>query len=300
MPITVTKGVTTDSSALMAHLRDFSLVMGKTLGETVREQAGLFCEDMVKYSRPFAGKTPGSGNTKGAKDTGAQNVRLSIRKIFRPVESSTKKSIAALGNFDVFKLWNKRKGHSVRGKGAMIRWTQFRQKYGGGRAPAFVARGDMATLKRIHKSLRTDNGKGPLSAAARSAKEPFAIVEKDADLERYIKAEQKKVGELKSAYFFAAKRIKAGKVRIPAWAQQPEGESSATGIDEVAKPMMPTVTVGNKIGGKAGNDRFVRIALSHRAYAMRVVMAARLNKEKTPLWVATAQGKVSGTTSRYF
>lgn len=299
MPTTVTKGVTIDASALNAHLRDYSIVLGKNIGEVVRQQAGLFCEDMVKYSRPFSGQSPGSGNTSGAKDTGMDNVKYSIRKIFRPVELATKEQIASLGRYDVFKLWNKRKGESLKGKGAMAKWTAFQARYGKGGSYAFIEPGNLGEMGTIHRGLRTDNGRGPLSSMARRSKQPFAIVSKDRDIERYIRQVQKDVGTLKSAYWFAANRIKAGKVRMPAWVKHPEGEGNAIGIDEIAKPMLPAATVGNTIGAKAGNDRFVKLAISHRGYAMRVAMAAELNKKKIPLWVATAQG-MTVSTAKYF
>jgi len=298
MATTVRKNVQVDASALIGHLHDFALVMGKTMGEVVRDQAALFCQDMISYSRPFSGKTPGSGGTKGAKDTGDNNVKQSIRKIFRPVELATKEQIAAVGKYEVFKLWTKRKGEKVQGKGKALRWQQFQEKFGGGPSMVFVDSGDLATMGRIHRSLRTDNGHGSLSGVARGAKQPFAIVAKDKDIERYIRQEQKVVGTLKSAYYFAGVRIR-GKIKAPAWAKQAGGQENTIAQDKTAQPMKPEVTVGNLIGGKAGNDKFVKMAISHRAYAMRVKMAAELNKKKIPLWAASARGQTTNT-AKYF
>ena len=162
----------------------------------------------------------------------------------------------------------------------------------------FVDSGDLATMGRIHRSLRTDNGKGSLSGVARGAKQPFAIVAKDRDIERYIKQHQKDVGTLKSAYYFAGVRIR-GKIKAPAWAKQAGGQENTIADDKTAQPMKPEVTVGNLIGGKAGNDKFVKMAISHRAYAMRVKMAAELNKKKIPLWAASARGQTT-QTAKYF
>jgi hypothetical protein len=75
------------------------------------------------------------------------------------------------------------------------------------------------------------------------------------------------------------------------WVKHSEGRTNAFAKDEGQKPKQPEMTVGNLIGKRAGNDRFVRMGISYRAYAMRVAMAARLNKDKIPLWLATAQGK---------
>ena len=298
MATTARKNVQVDASALMDHLHDFALVMGKTLGEVVRDQAALFCQDMISYSRPFAGKTPGSGSTKGAKDTGNENVKDSIRKIFRPIDLATKQQIAGVGKYDVFKMWTKRKGEKVQGKGKAIRWQAFQEKFGGGPSMAFIGSGDLATMGRIHRALRTDNGRGSLSAVARGAKQPFAIVQKDQDIERYIRQQQKDVGTLKSAYYFAGMGIR-GKIKAPAWAKQQGGQENAIAQDKIAQPMKPEAIVGNLIGGKAGNDKFVRLAISHRAYAMRVKMAAELNKQKVPLWAASAKGQTT-RTAKYF
>lgn len=298
MATTARKNVQVDASALIDHLHDFALVMGKTLGEVVRDQAALFCQDMIAYSRPFAGKSPGTGAQSNAKTTGNDNVAHSIRKIFRPVELATKEQIASVGKYEVFKMWTKRNGERVQGKGKAIRWQLFQDKFGGGPSMAYVGPGDLATMGRIHRSLRSDGGHGSLSAVARGAKQPFAIVAKDKDIERYIRQEQKVVGTLKSAYYFAGVRIR-GKIKAPAWAKQAGGQENAIAQDKVAQPMKPEVTVGNMIGGKAGNDKFVRLAISHRAYAMRVKMAAELNKQKVPLWAASARGQTT-KTAKYF
>lgn len=298
MATTARKNVQVDASALIDHLHDYALVMGKSLGEVVRDQAALFCQDMIAYSRPFSGKKPGSGATGQAKTTGNDNVKNSIRKIFRPVDLATKEQIAAVGKYEVFKMWTKRKGERVQGKGKAIRWQAFQQKYGGGPSMGFVDSGDLSTLGRIHRSLRTDNGRGSLSSTARNAKQPFAIVAKDRDIERYIRQQQKDIGTLKSAYYFSGVQIK-GKIKAPAWAKQAGGRENAIAQDKIGQPMKPEVTVGNLIGGKAGNDKFVKMAVSHRAYAMRVKMAAELNKQKVPLWVASARGQTT-RTAKYF
>lgn len=298
MATTARKNVEVDASALMDHLHDFALVMGKSLGEVVRDQAGLFCQDMISYSRPFAGKSPGSGGTGQAKTTGNENVKNSIRKIFRPLDLATKEQIASIGRYDVFKMWTKRKGERVQGKKKAIRWQLFQEKYAKSSGLAFVDSGDLATMGRIHRGLRTDNGRGSLNSTARNTKEPFAVVAKDRDIERYIRQHQKDVGTLKSAYYYSGVGIK-GKIKAPAWAKQEEGRSNAIAQDKIGQPMQPEVTVGNKIGKKAGNDKFVRLAISHRAYAMRVKMAAELNKQKVPLWVASARGQTV-RTAKYF
>ena len=290
MGVTARKGVEVDDSALMGHLHDYALVLGKDMAEVIREQSGLFCQDMIKYSRPFAGKSPGSGDKKTAKDAGDNNVKRSIRKVFRSVDQADPEMIASLGRYDVFKMWTKRKGETVQGKGKAARWERFREKYGKGTSYAFIPAGDLNLMGQIHKKHRIDGGRGSLSPAARSAKRPFAIVAKDKDIERYTKQVQKDVGFLKSAYYHAAMLVRS-KCAGASWVKHSEGKANAFAKDEGQKPKQPEMTVGNLIGKRAGNDRFVRMGISYRAYAMRVAMAARLNKDKIPLWLATAQGK---------
>lgn len=298
MATTARKGVKIDPSALHAHLVDFSKVLGKSLGEVCREQAGLFCLDMIRYSRPFT--KPGDGAEKTAKDKGFDNVKKSLYHIFRPLELASREQVAALGSFDVFKKWEKRTGQLGGGgaKGKQMRWVDFQTKYGGGRPPKFIAAGDTSTMKSLHNSLRRGEGHGSLMGFAARAKEPFAIIEKEGDLKAYMKLKQKSVGKLKSAYYFAAQKIRS-KANAPAWAKNSEGSSNAIGEDKLDTPMKPEVTVGNIIGGRGTFDSLIRAAISYRAYAMRAVMAAKLNKDKIPLWAACAQGKTTGT-AKYF
>lgn len=293
MGIRVAKGVEVDAAAFIAHLHDFSLVMGKSFGEVVREQAGLFCQDMVKYTRPFT--TPSKGNTADSKKVGLRNVNNSIYTIFRPLNRATKEQVASIGDPTVFKMWNRRNGgDNVR----KMRWEAFQAKYGGKKQVQFIGAGDTSKMKGIHTSLRLDAGRGGLKPSARKSKEPFAIVEKESDLKRYVREKQKQVGFLKSAYYHAANRIRS-KETFPAWARISAASVNAIAIDEAGKPMMPEITVGNTIGNKLNNESNLRMALNHRAYAMRVRMAAELKKQGLTLWEATAKGMIGGTRTGF-
>jgi hypothetical protein len=295
MSVTANKGVTVDDSAFLAHLRDYSKVLGKSMAETIRKQAGLFCLDMIGYTRPFT--SPGEGMTSGSKDKGFENVKKSVYHIFQPIERATSGQIASIGRYDVFKMWEKRSGSGT-AKGRKVRWTQFQKTHAGGTAPVFIEAGDQGTIGRIHSSLRQDNGRGSLKPSASHSKEPFAIVAKDKDIQSYIKKKQKDIGILKSAYYFAAVKIRS-KVTSPAWVKQPEGVGNAIGEDKTDVPNLPEVTVGNTKGGKGTFNSLIRTAINRRAYAMREAMAAKLNKQKIPLWKATAQGKTANT-SQFF
>jgi hypothetical protein len=298
MGISASKGVKVDDSAFQAHLRDYAKVMGKSMAEVIVEQAGLFCLDMVKYTRPFS--SPGQGMTSESKAKGLENLKKSVYHIFQPIERATSQQIAGIGRMDVFKMWEKRNGETdgISGKSKKVRWRQFQQKYAGATAPQFIEAGDIGAMGALHTSLRQDNGRGSLTPTARHAKQPFAIVAKDRDIQRYIKSKQNDVGILKSGYWFAAQKIRS-KANGPAWVKNSAGAGNAIGEDQTNQPLNPAVTVGNLKGGRGTFDSLIRSAINARAYAMRAVMAAKLNKEKVPLWVATAQGKTSGT-SQFF
>lgn len=293
MAIKVAKGVEVDDAAFLAHLHDFSLVMGKSMGEVVREQAGLFCKDMVKYTRPFT--SPSQGATGASKKVGLKNVNDSLYTIFRPLKTATKEQVASLGSPAVFKLWNRRNGTESTKK---MRWETFSARYGNGKKAEFIGAGDMGRMKSMHTSLRLDNGRGGLKPSARKSKEPFAIIEKESDLKRYIREKQKQVGFLKSAYYFAALRIGA-KETFPGWAQIAGASVNAIADDKTATPKMPAVTVGNLIGNKLNNESNLRLALNHRAFAMRVRMAAELKKQGKTLWEATFSGQIGGTRTGF-
>ena len=288
MAITVAKGVTVDDSAFIKHLESYSKVMGKSMGEVAKQQAGLFCKDMINYSRPFDGKSIGTGSNSGAKAHGESNVEKSIRKIFQPIERATKEQIADINRYDVFKLWDKRNGGTAKKR---IRWKQFQPQFNDGKKYTFIESGDLGAMSDLHNNLRIDDGRGSLKTYAAKSKSPFAIVAKDSDIQKYIKQKQKDVGYLKSAYWFASQSIGAN-ITAPSWVKKSEASRNAISIKEGQGTPAPSFTVGNLIGRRAGNSAFVRAAINHRAYAMRTVMAAKLNKDKTKLWEACASGNV--------
>jgi len=294
MGISANKGVEVDSSGLSAHLKDYIAVMGKSMQEVIRRQAALFCQDMIAYSRPFSGTSPGDGNTLPAKAHGAENVRKSIFKIFRPIEKATRSQIADLGSYDIFKMWNKRKGQTVQGKGKQIRWQKFQQKFAVGNSYAFIGPGEISTMEKMHTNLRIDGGRGSLNSEARRSKQPFAIVAKESDINSYVRKKQKDVGFLKSAYWIAATQL-GENIKAPAWVKHGEAASNAISIKLLSDPAAPAFVVGNKIGRRAGNSNFVQVAINHRAYSMRVEMAAKINKDKNKLWMFTAKN-----TSQFF
>jgi len=277
-----------DTAGLQAHLKDFIKIMGKEMGPTVKEQAGLFCKDMIGFTRPFATSSAGgTGGSREARNHGRKNIEFSVRKVFAPLDYATTQEVAAINRFDVFKLWSKRNG----GAGPSthkIKWTQFQKTYGnGGKSVPYFEQGDLSGMKQYINGLRTDGGRGSLRNFAKREKGHFAIVQSEKDIERFIRMKDDNVGILKSAYWFASLQIGA-KITAPAWAKDLQGQQNAIAKDDTQKEAAPEVTVGNTIGNKLGNERWTRLAIKSRAQKMRLQMAAVMNKKKIPLWEASS------------
>ena len=288
MAIASRRNQNVDTAGLQAHLKDFIKIMGKEMGPTVKEQAGLFCKDMIGFTRPFATSSAGgTGASRSAKERGKNNIDYSIRKVFAPISKATTQEIAGINRYDVFKLWGQRNG----GTGPTshkIRWTQFQKSYGSnGKSVPYFEQGDLSGMKLFINGLRMDGGKGGLMPEVRRSKENFAIVASEKDIDRLIRLKDDNVGILKSAYWFASLQIGA-KITAPAWAKDLQGQQNAIAKDDTQKEAAPEVTVGNTIGNKLGNERWTRLAIKSRAQKMRLQMAAVMNKKKIPLWEASS------------
>ena len=281
-------GVQVDTTGLQAHLQDYVKIMGKEMSVVIKEQAGLFCRDMASYTRPFATRDGGgTGLTMPAKKAGQDNVRLSAKKVFAPIDMATNEQIASIGSYEVFKIWEKRNGGAGPASGRKIRWTQFQAKYDTGKSTPYFASGNFSAMRRYINGLRDDQGHGGLKKFVKNTKGHFAIVQSEKDIERFIYQKDNNVGILKSAYWFAAERIGA-KINVPAWAKRTQGETNAIAEDHTKQSTAtPDVVVGNTIGNKLGNERWTRIAIQQRAYKMRNQMAAYMNKNKIPWWKAS-------------
>lgn len=290
MGIEIRKNVVVDDKSFKEHLRAYSKIMGLAMGEVIRKQAGLFCMDMIEYTRPYSSE--GDGSSKGAKERGQNLVASDIKHIFMPLEKASPAQVVAIGRYDVFKMWDKARWQGMGdAKGRKATWSRLQQTHAGGRAATFIESGDLGAMGALHSKLRTDGGHGPLMGYAKKAKNAFGIVQKAKDIEKYTKKKQKEVGVLKSAYWFAAENIKA-KSRGPAWVKNPAGRSNSISEDAVDKPLHPEITVGNLIGLKGTKSSLVKTVLNRRALAMRSVMARQLEKDKIPLWKACADGKL--------
>lgn len=288
--IQVRRGVTVDAEGFLAHLQDFCKIMGRGMGPVLLDQAGKFCLDMVKFTRPFTGKSPGDGASNASKKKGIENIKTSVYKIFTPIDRATASQIADINDYGVFKLWNKRANTKA---GRAMKWKQFQPRFAKGRSYGFIPAGAISTIGQVHTAAREDDGHGPLKSMYRTMKGPIFIVAKESDLKSYIRKKSESVGRLKSAYSFAAAQIGSNE-KFAAWAQNPAGAKNAIGINQVNALNMPSVTVGNSIGLKGmrgGLENYIQIAINARAYAMRVQMAQELNKRKLTVWGAFQAGQ---------
>lgn len=305
MAVKTTYGQAIDTTVLRKHLQDFALVMGLDLGGVVKHQAALWCRDMIDYTPPFT--SPGNGSDKGAFKVGAEKVAGQIKSIFKPLisrtDSASPSEIAAIGREDVFKMWKNgiRAGKAddyLTKNHRKIKWVTLQQKYSSsiGGNPRYTDRNGM---KAYHDSMRSDGGRGAVKKSAINAGS-YIFVKDDSDIQWYIRQKQKNVGIMKSGYYFATEVLKEN-VSFPAWVKHMEGQNEKIVIDNSKKALLPTVTVGNKIGNitKKVSDGRVNFVTRLRAEKMRTQMVRELNRKKISLWDATKSGSISGTAS-YF
>lgn len=296
MRVSASKHVHLDADTLMAHLHDYAKVMGKDLGEVVREQAGHFCIDLVKYTRPFT--SAGKGMDPGSKKKGEENVEKALSTVFRPVKFANKQQISDMRSFEVFKMWSKDNSSKNDPRSKKQQWEALQNRYPAKRPITYVGN-DQAAMGKIHAKLRKYGGKGGLLDYAKKSKSPFAFVKKESDLKTYAKQKMKDIGSLKAGYWFAAQKIRAKEIKAPAWIKHTVGQQYAIGQDMISQPMKPEVLIGHIVGFRAMPRGLLRSAISYRQYAMRVKMAAELNKRKIPLWLATAQGLTTNTSKHF-
>jgi hypothetical protein len=195
-------------------------------------------------------------------------------------------------------MWSKENSGSGSGKSLKGQWDSIQKKYPPKKTMAFIG-SDQGSMGKIHSKLRKYSGKGGLMDFARKSKIPFAFVKKENDIKAYAKQKAKDVGSLKAGYWYAAQKIRAKEIRAPAWIKHTIGQQYAIGQDMINQPMKPEAIIGNLVGFRAMPKGLLRAAISYRQYAMRVKMAAELNKKKIPLWLATAQGLTTNTQKHF-
>jgi|GEM_PF-3554116 len=293
--VTVANGVKVNYTEFAKHLALYKMVMRKTSEEIVKQQSRLFAKDMCDYTPPFSGSQPavskggegGFGNK--ARNKGQDAVSRDVRKIFAPLAQAPASAIAASDNMGILNAWMSEKMKlptphqpeyifKMLGERGVIGQSEFdyfqRVETTKGGTPVAVYLGTTeSTVKSIHELRR---GK-PSYKVSQTNKSMINYVDNWKVVERYIKRVQQRVGKLKSGWYYAG--LKLGKMPTSAWiANQGAGTS-------IYQPRLggpdPTIKLGSTVGRNYSQGyHFMRMAMNHRAFAMRVAILKHLQSPR--------------------
>ena len=289
--VEVARGVRVDYTQFAQHLAIYKMVMRKSSEEIVKQQSRLFAQDMCDFTPPFSGKQPsirkggegGFGNK--ARDKGRAAVDRDVRKIFAPLAQAPAAGVASAGNLGVFSAWVNAKiklppphypdyvfkmfeqGRII-GQGEFEYFKKIESKQGSPRT-RFLMGTTEAAIKTIHERRR---GK-PSYKVKESDKMAITYVDDWKPVQSYIKRVQQRVGKLKSGWYYAG--LKLGRMPTSAWiANQGAGTSVYSPRLGVADP---TIKLGSTVGRNYSQGyHFMRMAMDHRAFAMRVAILKHL------------------------
>ena len=290
--VEVAKGVKVDYTQFAAHLAIYAMVMRKSSEEIVKQQSRLFAQDMCDYTPPFSGKQPsvrkggegGFGNK--AKKKGQEAVSRDVRKIFAPLFMAPGGGVAAQNNIGVFSAWarEKMKRPMFSDPGYVFQMIQDR----GG----IIGQGEFDYFKRIMSNtskvrskfiLGTTEGAVKAIHEQRRGKPSYKVYETSKTeryfvddwkvVERYIKTVQTRVGKLKSGWYYAG--LKLGRMPTSAWIMN-QGASTSVYMPRLGGPD-PVIKLGSTVGRNYSQGyHFMRMAMNHRAFAMRVAVLKHL------------------------
>lgn len=289
--VTVRKGVRVDYTEFAKHLALYALVMRKSIEGVVKQQARLFAKDMCDFTPPFSGSQPsiskggegGFGNK--ARNKGRDAVSRDVRKIFAPLAQAQAAGVASAGNVGILNAWVNAKlklpaphqpeyifkmiaERGVIGQGEFDLFKRIESRQGTPRT-RFLMGTTQGAIKSIHEQRR---GK-PSYKVYETSKTEKVYVDNWNPVEQYIKRVQQRVGKLKSGWYYAG--LKLGKMPTSAWiANQGAGTS-------IYQPKLgvvdPTIKLGSTVGRNYSQGyHFMRMAMNHRAFAMRVAMLKHL------------------------
>lgn len=289
--VTVAKGVKVDYTEFALHLALYMKVMRMSITGVVKQQARLFSKDMCDYTPPFSGKQPavskggegGFGNQ--ARNKGQAAVSRDVRKIFAPIAQAPAAGVAAAGNVGILNAWATAKlklpaphqpeyifkmiaDRGVIGQGEFDYFKRTEEKQGTPRT-RFLMGTTQGTIKSIHEQRR---GK-PSYKVYETAKTEKVYVDDWKPVERYIKQVQQRVGKLKSGWYYAG--LQLGKMPTSAWIAN-QGAGTMVYSPRLTGPD-PIVKLGSTVGRNYSQGyHFMRMAMNHRAFAMRVAMLKHL------------------------
>jgi hypothetical protein len=290
--VTVAKGVKVDYTEFAKHLALYALVMRKSIEGVVKQQAGLFAKDMCDFTPPFSGAKPSI--TKGgeggfgskAKKKGDAAVSRDVRKIFAPLFMAPAAGVAAQNNLGVFSAWAKEKmkrpvfadpgyvfgmiqeNGGIFGQGLFdyFKRIQGNNRYSNSR---FILGTSEAQIKSIHEKRRGS----PSYKVYETSKKDKYFVDDMKPVESYIKRVQQRVGKLKSGWYYAGLKLRP--MPTSAWISR---QGSGTSIYQARLGVAdPVIKLGSTVGRNYSQGyHFMRMAMNHRAFAMRVAMLKHL------------------------
>ena len=289
--VQVAKGVKVDYTQFAQHLAIYKLVMRKSSEAIVKEQAFRFAKDMCDFTPPFSGAQPaitkggdgGFGNK--AKKKGQDAVSRDVRKIFAPLAQAPAAGVAGYGNLGVFSAWVNEKiklppphypdyvfknfdRGRIMGQGEFEYFKQVESKKGTPKTK-FMMGTTTGAIEKIHKERR---GK-PSYRVYKTSKSEEVYVDNWKPVESYIKRVQQRVGKLKSGWYYAG--LKLGKMPTSAWIAN-QGASTSVYVPKLGGAD-PTIKLGSIIGRNYSQGyHFMRMAMNHRAFAMRVAVLKHL------------------------
>jgi hypothetical protein len=309
-------GVTVDERQLKNHFSAFAKVMGKDVAVVIKDQARLFCQDMLDYTLPVEGNKPGAGKgtTSSAKQEGMDRVEADIEKVFAPLGYASFKSVANANDLGIFTAW-------LRERRAMPkvilpdflkdantdlwdtshmfeRFKKFARNIDK-HSPTVTNQGldnlsqaYTGNIQGLHEAARL----GPRNYRIKKSFKPYFIADYPTKVVPYIKKVQQRVGKLKAGWYTAGSQL--GKIKAPSWVI---GNQWGTGIliNQLSNTNAPSVTVGNSAHRRHTADTnggvawiWYRYAIYHRAYSMRLEIAQKLIKSGRlrKLWAMTSQG----------
>ena len=299
--VVVLKGVIVNEAEFRQHLAAYCRIMGGSASKLLQKQARLFCEDMQAYVYPMSpdGQMGQDGISNSARLNGTSRVRSQIDNIFTSLAYVGAGQILKFGNEGIFSAWlgaKKKipepkipdwllKGESYPGKGL---WTKFQEWEYAKKQSGVKSNVDLTTyysgnIQGIHERTRGGSKVASyfpnMKQAAKTGK-LSVIGDTGTEILAYSKRVEKRVGELKSAWYGAS--VGLGSIKSAAWIK---GNQWGTGIqvNQLQDPVEPSVTVGNSkqgLHGKFNPNTFdwYKYCLYHRAYAMRVEMVNKLVK----------------------
>ena len=289
--VQVAKGVKVDYTQFAQHLAIYKLVMRKSSEEIVKQQSRLFAQDMCDFTPPFSGKVPtirkggegGFGNK--AKKKGQDAVSRDVRKIFAPLAQAPATGVAAAGNLGVLSAWIGAKAKlppphypdyvfkmveqgRILGQGEWEYFKRTEAKHGSPKT-RFLMGTTTGAIQTIHEKRR---GK-PSYKVYETSKTEKVYVDDWKPVESYIKRVQQRVGKLKSGWYYAG--LKLGRMPTSAWIMN-QGASTSVYAPRLGGPD-PTIKLGSTVGRNYSQGyHFMRMAMNHRAFAMRVAVLKHL------------------------